>query len=73
MTDWEALNWFWLSKTIKEELTEEEVKEKKIELEERMKLRGEKGSIDINSIEVTETRNIYTSVRLNRNELINFD
>ena len=73
MTDWEALNWVWLSQTRREELTEDELKEKKIELEERMKLRGEKGSVDANSIEVRESRSLYSIIRLNRDELINFD
>ncbi len=73
MTNWEALNWTWLSQTKTEELTEEELNVKKKELEARMKARNEKGSIDAKSIEVRESRSLYTTIRLNRDELINFD
>ena len=73
MTDWEALRWVWVSQTRTEEISEAERKEMKADLEERMKLRGEKGSIDASSIEVRESRNLYSVIQLNRDELIQFD
>ena len=73
MTDWEALRWVWVSQTRTEEITEMEREELKAELEERMKLRGEKGSVDVKSIEVRESRSLYTEIRLNCDELIHFD
>lgn len=73
MTDWEALRWVWISQSRTEEITKAEREEKKAELEERMKLRGEKGSIDASSIEVRESRSLYSVIKLNRDELIHFD
>lgn len=73
MTDWEALRWVWVSQTRTEEIAEAERKEMKADLEERMKLSGEKGSIDATSIEVRESRSLYSVIQLNRDELIQFD